>query len=174
MRIQFILSIAVFFVLIGSSVDAADWELVMAKSASGDRLTTLSEIKPFWIILTNKSNHAWMLPRCSETTAFQYLDHLSFVFSSEKTNEIFVGIGSYFETWNEEGPEVVEPGRSYLIKVNLTLGNWLHVRDLRGLMKVKALYQNVDNRMTHRVSTDKPPTWTGKIESSPIEVRVVP
>ncbi len=59
MRFSLSCALALIWTLTGRDAQAADCDLKIAEDASGKKLTSLSITRPFWVILTNKTDHAW-------------------------------------------------------------------------------------------------------------------
>lgn len=175
MRFQLTSTVVLVMILATLPVRAVDWKLKLAEEANGKKLTHLSIKKPFWVILTNCTDHDLALLRYHNIC--QYLD-LDFLFTNRKAEEVPVAIGSYSETWNLCGPEVVAPGKSFLIKVDFRSGNWLHTNELEGRVTVKVIYYHPDWKPSESKPPaaryePRPPVWTGKVESEPIQVTIV-
>jgi hypothetical protein len=151
---------------------AADWNMQLLENTNGKRLTSLSIMRPFWVSLTNTTDH--------DQTLLSYTDRpflqLGFIFAKGDGEDVTVGMGAYSETWNECGPKVVAPGKSFLIKVDFRSKVWLHTKELEGRMAVKAIYGNSMKfpflKSASVQDQSPPPVWTGEMESEPIQITV--
>jgi hypothetical protein len=163
---------ALLFVLLLLPIHAADWKIRMAEDAEGKVMTELSVKKPFWVILTNISDHDLVVLNFVNPVA-QYAFHLNFQFQAND-GKFWVGIGSYSDSWNEMGPMTVKPMGSLAIAVDMTVGNWVGLSQLKGVMTVKVVYSNREAvkwpEFKGSAVPPLPAPWVGKIASEPITV----
>jgi hypothetical protein len=169
------LAMAILMALPARSLADADWSLRLAEFPNGKPLTTLLVYQPFLVIVTNNSSRPYTLWDFGAQMA-RNLD-LSFIFKNEQEAfAVRLMTGAIDLTWNPSSPVAVPPGKSFAIKADFSVGDWINLGRLKGKMTVIAAYESeslIDPSKSQNPSWLKlPPLWKGKIESKPIGVTI--